>query len=66
MFEDHLQTFVEKLRCQIEEEQRKYRSALNSNKEFWEVEPIKNNIQKLQAALEQIMNALRNFTPKKS
>ena len=66
MHNDNGQTFIEQLRCQIKEEEHKYRNALNSNKEFWELKLIKNNIQKLQTALEQIMNNLRNFMPNKA
>jgi hypothetical protein len=56
-------TFIEKLRHQIKEEQRKYRNALNSNMGFPELKEIKNNIQRLQSSLQRIMNKLRDYKP---
>ena len=56
-------TFIEKLRHQIKEEQRKYRSALNSNMGFVELKEIKNNIHRLQSSLQSIMNKIREYKP---
>jgi hypothetical protein len=56
-------TLIEKLRYQIKEEQRKYRSALNNNLGFLELKEIKNNIQRLQSSLQKMMNKLREYKP---
>lgn len=51
-------TFVEKLKFQLKEEQRKYRDALNSNTEFWELKEIKEKIKRLQASLQLMLTNL--------
>jgi hypothetical protein len=59
-------SFIEILKAQIKEEFNNYRSALNSNKEFWELKQIKEKIKRLQNTLDAIMNNLRNYTPQNS
>ena len=56
-------SFIEVLKSEIKEEINNYRSALNSNKEFWELRQIKEKIKRLQNTLDTIMNNLRNYTP---
>jgi hypothetical protein len=59
----HPLTFVEKITAQIKEEQNKYRNALSSGKEFFELKQIKNTILKLESTLQQLMNSFRQYTP---
>ena len=58
-------TFSEMLKAQIEEEQRRYRNALISGKEFLELKLIKNNIEKLESRLQQLLKSLREYIPQK-
>jgi hypothetical protein len=59
MYEINSRTFLERLRSQIEEEERKYRNALESNMHFLELKKIKTNIKKLQSTLVNMMKNLR-------
>ena len=59
-------TFIEMLKAQIKEEQCKYRNALISGKEFVELKLIKNNIQKLEANLQQVLKTLSEYIPQRS
>ena len=59
-------SFIEILKSQIKEEFNNYRSALNSNKDFWELKKIKDKIQKLQNKMDLIMNNLGNYSSKGS
>lgn len=60
MSNDDTPTFVEKLRFQIKEEQRKYCNALNSNTAFWELKALKEKIKKLQISLQLMLNNLHH------
>lgn len=60
----HPLTFIEKITAQIKEEQRRYRNALSSGKEFFELQQIKSTIHKLEATLQQLMNNLHQYVPK--
>lgn len=60
----HPLTFTEKITAQIKEEQRRYRNALSSGKEFFELQQIKSTIRKLEATLQQLMNNLHQYVPK--
>lgn len=66
MSDSNSPTLIEKLTSQIREEQRRYRNALISNKEFWELKQIKNNINKLQTTLQRLLNNLRGYGSKNS
>jgi hypothetical protein len=59
-------SFTEVLKSQIEAEFNNYRTALNTNKEIWELKQIKDKIKKLQNTLNSIMNNLRNSFPENS
>ena len=59
-------TFTEMLKDQIKEEQRRYRSALISGKEFVELKLIKNNIEKLESRLQQVLKILHEYIPQRS
>jgi hypothetical protein len=59
-------TFTEMLKDQIKEEQRRYRSALISGKEFVELKLIKNNIEKLESRLQQLLKNLHEYIPQRS
>jgi hypothetical protein len=56
-------TFIEMLKTQIREEQRKYRNALISGKEFVELRLIKRNIEKLEASLQHLLKTLHEYIP---
>jgi len=56
-------TFIEMLKAQIKEEQRRYRNALSSGKEFVELKLIKKNIEKLEATLQQVLKMLHEYIP---
>ena len=60
----HPLTFIEKITAQIKEEQRKYRNALSSGTEFFELQQIKNTIQKLETTLQQLMNSFQQYGQK--
>jgi hypothetical protein len=59
-------TFIERLKAQIKEEQCRYRNALISGKEFLELKLIKNNIEKLESRLQQILKILHEYVPQRS
>ena len=59
-------TFIEMLKAQIKEEQRRYRSAFISGKEFVELKLIKNNIEKLESRLQQLLKNLHEYIPQRS
>jgi len=59
-------TFIEMLKAQIKEEQRRYRSALSGGKEFVELKLIKRNIEKLEATLQNVLKMLHEYVPHKS
>ena len=59
-------TFTEKLKAQIKEEQCKYRAALINGKEFLELKLIKNNIEKLESRLQQVLKILHEYIPQRS
>jgi tetrahydromethanopterin S-methyltransferase subunit B len=60
----HPLTFIEKITAQIKEEHCRYRNALSNGKEFFELQQIKNTIQKLETTLQQLMNSLQQYVPK--
>ena len=66
MSDNNTSTFIERLRHQIKEEQRRYRDALTCNKEFWELNQIKSKINKLQASFERMMNNVGDYIHKNS
>ena len=57
-------TFIEKITAQIKEEQCKYRNALSNGKEFFELQQIKNTIQKLETTLQQLISSFQQYVPK--
>lgn len=59
-------SFIERLKAQIKEEQCRYRSALISGKEFFELKLIKNNIEKLESRLQQILKILHEYIPQRN
>lgn|GEM_PF-3535812 len=59
----HPLTFIEKITAQIKEEQCKYRNALSSGKEFFELQQIKSTIHKLETTLQQLMNSFQQYVP---
>jgi len=59
-------SFIERLKTQLKEEQGRYRSALISGKEFLELKLIKNNIEKLESRLQQILKILHEYIPQRS
>jgi len=56
-------TFIEMLKAQIKEEQRRYRNALSSGQEFVELKLIKKNIEKLEATLQHVLKMLHEYIP---
>ena len=59
-------SFIERLKAQIKEEQCRYRDALISGKEFLELKLIKNNIEKLELRLQQVLKILYEYIPQRS
>jgi hypothetical protein len=59
-------SFIERLKAQIKEEQCRYRDALISGKELLELKVIKNNIEKLELRLQQILKILHEYIPQRS
>jgi hypothetical protein len=59
-------SFIERLKAQINEERCRYRDALISGKEFLELKLIKNNIEKLELRLQQILKILHEYIPQRS